>query len=201
MSLLLVPELTIEDYWVRWDPVDHRWEVSTDKGVIWRVLADNPTVQTVVGLGGALVYTPEAGKGLIHFDGLQWKVYEGTTGPTALIPTLTRTLVEAKGGILWNPNGITATTNVAAWWAPYACTVTAVKGYKDTGTVSINARKNGVQTHLATNLSLASSGAWLDGGAVQNTAYGIGDRLEIMVTTVSGSPTQIGVEVLFTRSL
>lgn len=85
MSLLLVPETPIVDYWVRWDPSINEWQVSTDKGTTWRILAENPQVQTLIGLGGSLVKTPIAGKGLIYFDGSKWKVYEGENGPTNLL--------------------------------------------------------------------------------------------------------------------
>jgi hypothetical protein len=37
----------------------------------------------------------------------------------------------------------------------------------------------------------------MDGGAVQNTAYIAGDKLEIMIVTVAGSPTQIAVQIDF----
>lgn len=105
-----------------------------------------------------------------------------------------------RGGILVNSNGITAAINVIAWRAPYACTVRAVKGYRVSGTgATVNARKNGSSNHLSSNLSLTSADTWMDGGAVQNTSYNIGDKLEIMAVTVTGSPTQIGVQVELCR--
>jgi len=101
-----------------------------------------------------------------------------------------------RGGILVNPNGITATINVIAWRAPYDCTVLRVYGYRVGGTsASINARRNGTDNHLSSGLSLTSADTWMGAGAVQNTAYVFGDKLEIMLTVVAGSPTQIGVLV------
>ncbi len=108
---------------------------------------------------------------------------------------------ENHGGTVVNGDGITAAINVITWIAPYACTVTAVKGYRVDGTgATINARKNGSLNHLASNLSLTSASTWMDGGSVQNTSYSAGDKLEIMIVTASGSPTQIAVSVYFTRA-
>jgi hypothetical protein len=41
---------------------------------------------------------------------------------------------------------------------------------------------------------------WNDGGAVQNTAYVAGDKLEIMVVGVTGMPNQVAVQVDFTKT-
>ena len=101
-----------------------------------------------------------------------------------------------KGGNVLSPS----TGNYSVWRAPYACTVTNVRGYRQAGTgATINARRNGASNHLASDLSVASTGAWTDGGVVQNTAYIAGDRLEIMITTLSGTPTEVAVQVDFTR--
>ena len=109
--------------------------------------------------------------------------------------------LENHGGVAVNPYGIAAAINVFTWVAPYVCTVTAVKGYRVGGTgATVNARKNGSLNHLASALSLTSADTVMDGGAVQNTSYQVGDKMEIMVVTVAGSPTQIGVLVYFTRA-
>jgi len=108
---------------------------------------------------------------------------------------------ENHGGVVVNPYGITVAINVFTWVAPYVCTVTAVKGYRVGGTgATINARKNGVSNHLAAALSLTSADTVTDGGAVQNTPYAVGDKLEIMVVSAAGSPTQLGIVVYFTRA-
>jgi hypothetical protein len=104
----------------------------------------------------------------------------------------------SRGGTVLSP---TAAVNLIVWRAPVACVVTAVKGYRVGGTgATINARRNGASNHLASALSLTSADTWMDGGTVQNTAYAAGDRLEIMVVTVAGSPTQVAVQVEFVRS-
>jgi hypothetical protein len=103
----------------------------------------------------------------------------------------------ARGGTVVSP---AAAINVIVWRAPFACTVTAVKGYRVGGTgATINARRNGASNHLASDLSLTSADTWTDGGAVQNTAYAAGDKLEIMIQSITGAPTQVAVQVEFTR--
>lgn len=106
----------------------------------------------------------------------------------------------SQGGTIYKSDGITDAVNIIIWEAPFACTVTNVKGYRVGGTgATINARKNGASNHLASALSLTSADAWIDGGAVQNTAYAAGDKLEIMLVSVAGSPTQIAIKVDFKR--
>lgn len=86
------------------------------------------------------------------------------------------------------------------WYAPFACTVTNVRGYRVGGTgATVNARRNGTSNHLASALSLTGTDAWSDGGAVQNTAYASGDKLEIIVVSVTGTVTQLGIQVDFTK--
>ena len=102
----------------------------------------------------------------------------------------------SRGGVLVNPNGITASINVIVWYATYNSTVTNIRGYRVGGTTAdVNARKNGSSTHLASNLTLSSANTWMDGGTVQNESYAIGDKMEIMIVSPSGSPTQIAVQV------
>jgi hypothetical protein len=90
--------------------------------------------------------------------------------------------------------------NYIVWRAPFACTVTNVRGYRVGGTgATINARKNGSSNHLSSALSLTSADTWQDGGGVQNTSYSAGDKLEIMVVSVTGSPTQIAIQLDYSR--
>lgn len=106
---------------------------------------------------------------------------------------------QSKGGTIASLVGLDNTAlNLIVWRAPYACTVTAVKGYRVGGSgATINARKNGSSNHLSGALSLTSADQWMDGGTVQNTSYAAGDKLEIMVVTAVGSPTQISIQVDF----
>lgn len=107
-----------------------------------------------------------------------------------------KSIIGSRGGVLVNANGIAAAINVIVWYAPYACTVQNVRGYRVGGTgATINARKNGSSNHLSSAKSLTSANTWMDGGAVQNTAYSAGDKMEIMLVSVTASPTQIAIQV------
>ncbi len=102
----------------------------------------------------------------------------------------------SRGGVFVNPNGITAAINIIVWRAPIPCTVLTVKGYRVGGTgATINARKNGSLDHLSSALSLTSADTWMDGGSVQNATYAAGDKMEIMIVSEAGSPTQLAVQV------
>lgn len=101
----------------------------------------------------------------------------------------------SRGGTLTSPQAAT----IVVWDAPFACTVTNVRGWVDGSTGSvINAQHNG-STLLASNLTLSSADTWLDGGAVQNTAFVTGDTLAIQIVSVSGTPNYISIQVNFTR--
>lgn len=103
----------------------------------------------------------------------------------------------SRGGSILDPAGA---RNIVVWRAPYACTVTNVRGFRKGGTgATINSQRNGTSTHLASALSLSSASTWADGGAVQNTAYAAGDYLEIMLVTITGAVTEIDIQVDFTR--
>ena len=107
----------------------------------------------------------------------------------------------SRGGPIFDTNGLTAAVNLIVWYAPFACTVLNVRGYRVGGTgATVNARKNGASDHLASAKSLTSADTWMDGGAVQNTAYAAGDKLEIMLVTVAGSPTQVDIQVDLERA-
>jgi hypothetical protein len=104
----------------------------------------------------------------------------------------------SKGGTILDPAA--TARNIICWRAPFNCTVTNVRGYRVGGSAaSINARRNGSSTHLSSNLSLATPDVWADGGAVQNTAYVAGDKLELMIISTAGSPTEVAIQVDFTR--
>lgn len=128
----------------------------------------------------------------------------GTGATAAAAGNHGHTVPFEKGNGLYNPSGITTTPNLFTWVAPYACTVTAIKGYRVGGTgATINARRNAgaVSNHLASALSLTSADTVMDGGAVQDTTYAAGDKLEIMIVSVAGSPTQVSVQVNFTKTV
>ena len=107
----------------------------------------------------------------------------------------------SRGGTVYMSGGIpNAALNIIVWRAPFACTVTNVRGYRVGGTgATINARRNGTLNHLASALSVSSADTWMDGGAVSNTAYAAGDKLEIMIVTTAGTVTQLAIQVDYTR--
>ena len=105
--------------------------------------------------------------------------------------------VFSRGGTLLVPS---SAINVVIWQAPFPCTVTNVRGYAvGAAGTTVNARKNSSLTHLASDLTLTSTGTWLDGGAVQNVSYSTGDEMEIMLTGIGGSPSEIAVQLDLTR--
>lgn len=120
---------------------------------------------------------------------------------TAITAALATIASFSKTAAWLDPAGISAGT-IAVWRAPYACTVTAIKGYRVGGTgATINAyRGTTATTHRSSALSLTSTSTWMDGGTVQNTAYAIGDSLLMGVVSVTGTVTQISVQVDFTRT-
>lgn len=129
---------------------------------------------------------------------------DGGSGPDKVTVTATMTVTRntfSRGGVIVQDSGISVAKNVIVWDAPFNCEVLEVKGYRVGGTgATVNARKNGASTHLAANLSLTSSGTWLDGGAVQNVSYTVGDRMEIMLVTVAGLPSQVAVQLNLRRT-
>lgn len=150
-------------------------------------LANRPTPEIVNAVWGG------AGYGLIYFatdtgQTFQWNGAAWVAG-AAGFPTV--------GGVFIAP---AAAQTIIIWQAPFVCTVVNVKGFRSGGTgATVNAQKNGASNHLAADLSLAANNTWTDGGAVQNTAYAIGDYLSLMLTGVTGSPTQVNIQVNFTR--
>jgi len=96
------------------------------------------------------------------------------------------------------PSGALA---IVSWRVSFACRVMNVRGYRIGGTgAAVNARKNGSSTHLSSDLSLSSADTWLDGGAVQNADYAVGDSFEMLLQSVAGSPTQVVIQVDFRRT-
>ena len=111
--------------------------------------------------------------------------------------TQIKNLVFSRGGTVVSQ---TNPANIVVWQAPFACTVTNVRGLVSGAIGStINARKNGSLKHLAADLTLSTLDTWLDGGAVQNVSYAQGDKMEIMITSVAGLPSQIAIQVDFTK--
>jgi hypothetical protein len=156
-----------------------------------------PWYATFLNLGtGIVTFTPASGSlnggSTLPPNGFVAISFDGTNfwlGPPPVVFT--------RGGTILTPTG---PVNAIVWYAPFSATVTNVLGYTDGSTGSvINARRNGTLPLLVSNLTLSAADTWMDGGAVQNTAITVGDKLEIMVVSVSGAPTEIAVEVQCTR--
>jgi len=74
-------------------------------------------------------------------------------------------------------------------------------GYRVTGSGAIiNARINGVGT-IATgsHISLTSADTWISASSLITSSIAAGDKLEIMLVSSSAYPTQIAVQIDFTR--
>lgn len=85
---------------------------------------------------------------------------------------------------------------IVLWRAPFACLVKKVSAYRIGGTgATINARKNSSSNLLPIDLSVSTTGNWVDGGTPQNASIVPGDTLEIVVAAASGSPAQLIVQI------
>ncbi len=113
--------------------------------------------------------------------------------------TVSGPVVFTKTAAFSDASAVVATT-IPAWVAPFACTVTSLKGYRVGGTAAtVQAYRGTTATPLRSAALTAGSSTWADGGAVQNTAFGIGDSLLMAVVSVTGSVTQVSVQVGFTQ--
>ncbi len=120
---------------------------------------------------------------------------------TAIAAALASIASFTKNITFYDPTSVTVAT-LAIWRAPYACTITALKGYRVGGTgATINAFKNTTATaHRASALSLTSASTWTDGGALTSASYAIGDSLLLGLLSITGAVTQINIQVEFTRT-
>jgi hypothetical protein len=164
-----------------------RVDVMQRMSLLSGTLGNRPTPEilnaTWGGAGFGLTYYATDTNQLFQWNGGAWVQL------VAGLPTI--------GGVFIGP---VAAQTIVIWQAPFACTVTNVKGFRSGGTgATVNAQKNGALNHLAADLSLVANNTWTDGGAVQNTAYAIGDYLSLMLTGETGSPSQVNVQVNFTR--
>lgn len=122
--------------------------------------------------------------------------------------TVTDTATGTGSGIVFSVGGVfktpTAADDVLVWVAPFGATVTAIKTWQDTGTGSVtNAFRGSLAsavTFLGTGHTIAAADTVEDGGAVQNAAVAIGDPLYIRLTSVSGTPNEVGVQISLTRT-
>lgn len=174
--------------------------VQTNKGFVvgMSVKIAFTTTPTIWMHGDVTSYTAATGELIVNVTTKNGSGTQSAWTVSMSAPAYPLTFI--RGGTIVNTIDGVAAMNVFVWVATMACTITAVKGWRVGGTgATINARRNGANNHLAAALSLTSASTVMDGGAVQNTAYVIGDTLEIMVVSAAGTPTQIAVQVSFTR--
>jgi len=109
--------------------------------------------------------------------------------------------IVTKGGTFIAPTGL---INAAVWRAPFACTVTFVRMFVRTPGATACVGKAQKRTSAATivdlcpniSTSLNLQWVWFGAPSIINTAFAVGDTLEIQY--VSGSPpAQVSIQVDF----
>lgn len=105
------------------------------------------------------------------------------------------------GGVFKAPTGA---DDVLLWAATFACTVTAVQTWQDTGTGSvINAFSGSLAApvlFMVSDYTILAADTIEVGGAVQNTAVAAGDKIYARLTSVAGSPNEVGIQISLTRA-
>jgi hypothetical protein len=116
----------------------------------------------------------------------------GTLTPTGLvIPS--GLITTEKSAVFPAP---TAAVSYVVWRAAKPVTVTAVRAYRSGGTgVTVNASKNGTADLLAVDLSLSTDTTWMSGASVQNASFAAGDFLVMKITSVTGTPSYVTIQV------
>jgi hypothetical protein len=124
-----------------------------------------------------------------------------TEQSTAIAAALASIASFSKNAAWADSSAVTAST-LAVWRAPFACTVTALRGYRVGGSgATINAYRNTTGSpHRSSALSVTSTSTWISETSPTNTAYAAGDTLLLALLSVTGVVTQAAVQVDFTRS-
>lgn len=107
-------------------------------------------------------------------------------------------------GILVDGRGSAVPTGIwPVWRAPYACTVTAVRAYADTGTTTVVNAGTGAasaEDFCSANITIDPADAWEAGTVNQNQAVAIGETVSLEIVT-AGTATQVTIQVELTRDL
>jgi len=105
----------------------------------------------------------------------------------------------SKSTVLYNPVGIdNLIYNFPIWRAISGCTATGIHGIMVSGSqCSISARKNFSMDLLASDIIISQTGLWNSSGIIQNSSFIQGDTLEARVTSTSGSPISISIQIDF----
>jgi hypothetical protein len=125
---------------------------------------------------------------------------------TASVALTLSSFLFSRGGTIYDPLGLAGSAaysqSLIVWRAPFSCSVIDVWGYRVGGNGAvINARKNGTGSIATSNLSLTSVNTWVEATPLntESQSFIAGDKLEIMMVSCSAYPTQISVQVDFTR--
>lgn len=103
-----------------------------------------------------------------------------------------------RGTVVTDPDGIGA-LDVVVWRAPYACMVEATRGFRIGGTGCIVRARKGIQALNVSDLSLVNANQWYIGQDIQNGSFAAGDALVLEVVQVSGTVTEVTIQVDFRR--
>jgi hypothetical protein len=123
------------------------------------------------------------------------------TGDLTVTGTLTPTSIVLPSGLVTTEKSAvfpapTGAVSYAVWRAAKPVTITAVRAYRSGGTgVTVNASKNGTADLLATDLSLSTDVTWLSGASMQNASFAAGDFLVMKITSVTGTPAYVTIQV------
>jgi hypothetical protein len=157
-------------------------------------IANRPAPETVNatwgGSGYGLLYFSTDENKVYQWNGAAWIDVSGKIG-LSRIPTV--------GGIVLLPTGA---ITIPVWKAPYACTATFVhgcSGASDGSGITVNAGKLFIGDFLAANLSVPSDGDFHDATVTQNSSFAIGEKVYIKLSGFSGAPSQVTIQVDFTR--
>jgi hypothetical protein len=126
-------------------------------------------------------------------------VVSASFASTASIVTTPYFVTQSKGGLLYNPSGLSAgdTGSLVVWRAPYPCTASTIYAYREGGTTAaVSASRNGLAL-TTTNLTLTNALQYFSASATQNQNFNAGDRLELALISFSGTVTEINIQVDF----
>jgi hypothetical protein len=158
--------------------------------------ARTPTAHKSTHEGGTDALTVDAAAGTGSFRTI------GTGALQAAAGNHTHTETRSKEKTFYNPSGITNAVNALVFQTPSAMTVVKIRARRVGGTAcTINARKNGASNHLGSALSLVNADTWYSSTSINNASYAVDDWLEIMIVSVSGSPTQVQIQVDFQKAI
>ncbi|MEE9591979.1 MAG: hypothetical protein V3W28_00170 [Thermoplasmata archaeon] len=122
------------------------------------------------------------------YNGTDFRVWKESTSSWSSIAI-------SRGATVDSPS----VADIVVWRAPFACTVTAIKGYQDIGTGStFNAFRGTLASpvlFLASNAAIGTADSWVDGGTVQNAGVSAGDAIYIRIAAVNGTPNRIAIQI------